>query len=146
MDDKPEDVNQTTMTSSPSPNVEQKNEYAGNARSAALTEPSSTFTLNSARETKKKIKQSRIAAVQGCLYSTSALFTAVWVFLPWVGFKLKVETPTRFFFAFMLNSMATSQGTFNLYIFTRVQYIRLRETNKDWSRWKCIKQCLFSAA
>jgi hypothetical protein len=73
----------------------------------------------------QKVKQSRIAAVQSLLYVCSALFTAVWVFMPWVGNKLEVETQWRFFFAFMVNIVSPSQGLFSLFVFVRLQYLRL---------------------
>ena len=91
------------------------------------------------------IKQSRIAAVQSILYISSALFTAIWIFMPWVGNKLQVHANVRFFFAFMVNIVSPSQGMFNLFIFVRLQFLRLREINTDWSRWKCTKECLFSS-
>jgi hypothetical protein len=107
-----------------------------------------TATLSprhTAKENARKIKNSRKAAVQSSLYLLSALFTAVWIFLPWLGNKLLVEARVRFFFAFMVNIVSPSQGLFNLFIFVRLQYLRLRETNQDWSRWRCVKQCLVSA-
>ena len=95
-------------------------------------------------KTTNTIKHSRIAAVQSTLYVSSALFTAIWIFMPWVGTKLQVNARTRFFFAFMVNIVSPSQGLFNLFIFVRLHYLRLRETKKDWGRWKCVKECLFS--
>jgi hypothetical protein len=92
----------------------------------------------------KKVKQSRIAAVQSLLYVGSALFTAVWVLMPWLGNKLDLAVQWRFFFAFMVNIVSPSQGVFSLFVFVRLQYLRLRETNKDWSRLRCVKECLFS--
>jgi hypothetical protein len=111
--------------------------------------PAITSSLTSrealgARNT-RKVKQSRIAAVQSLLYVCSALFTAVWVFMPWVGNKLEVTAQWRFFFAFMVNIVSPSQGIFSLFVFVRLQYLRLRETNKDWSRLRCVKECLCSS-
>jgi hypothetical protein len=102
--------------------------------------------LNNASDLRRTnaIKHSRIAAVQSILYVSSALFTAIWIFMPWVGNKLQVQSNVRFFFAFMVSIVSPSQGIFNLFIFVRLQYLRLRETNKEWCRWKCVKECLFS--
>jgi hypothetical protein len=72
--------------------------------------------------------------------------TAVWTFIPWVGYKLQVEAPVRFFFAYMANTVAPAQGILNLLIFVRWQYLHLRETKKDWGRFRCFKHCLFSPA
>jgi hypothetical protein len=120
--------------------------HPGNGGSNALTVTSSVTSRKSfgARST-QKVKQSRIAAVQSLLYVCSALFTAVWVFMPWVGNKLNVETQWRFFFAFMVNIVSPSQGIFSLFVFIRLQYLRLRESNKDWSQLRCVKECLFSS-
>ena len=125
--------------------VDVSNTPSTQAMETNVQETSASFSFRNARAKSKNITNSRIAAVQGCLYSFSALFTAVWVFLPWVGFKLQVEAPTRFFFAFMLCLLAGSQGTFNLFIFVRVQYLRLREQNGEWTRLMCIRQCLLSS-
>ena len=95
-------------------------------------------------QNQKSSKNSRVAAVQGTLYITSALFTAFWIFMPWLGYKLQVGSGWRFFFAMMTNIATPSQGIFNLLLFVRIYYLRLRETNPDWSRWKCFKTCLFS--
>jgi hypothetical protein len=92
------------------------------------------------------IKNSRIAAIQSTLYITSALFTAFWIFMPWVSYKLQVRTSWRFFFALMANIASPSQGVFNLFLYVRTQYLRLRETNPEWNRWKCVKTCLFSSS
>jgi hypothetical protein len=93
----------------------------------------------------RSVKKSRIAAVQSGLYVASAFFTAIWIFMPWLGSKLGVQTQWRFFFAFMVNIVSPSQGLFSLFVFVRLQYLRLRESNKDWSRWRCVKLCLFSS-
>jgi hypothetical protein len=93
-----------------------------------------------------RIKQSRTAAVQSSCYVLSSLFTAVWTFMPWVGYKLLVETRVRFFFAFMVNIAVPAQGIFNLFIFVRLHYIHLRETKKEWSRIQCFRHCLFCPA
>ena len=92
------------------------------------------------------IKNSRVAAIQSMLYITSALFTAFWIFMPWVAYKLGLPTSWRFFFALMVNIASPSQGVFNLFLYVRIHYLRLRETNPNWNRWKCVKICLFSSS
>jgi hypothetical protein len=94
----------------------------------------------------QKLKQSRTAAVQSSLYCGSALFTAVWIFLIWLFRYIMVKARVYFFLALMVNIVLPSQGMFNLFIFVRLQYLKLRATNQDWNRLRCIKQCLFSAA
>jgi hypothetical protein len=94
----------------------------------------------------RRLKQSRMAAMQSSCYIVSALFSAVWTFIPWVGYKLQVDAPVRFFFAFMCNTVAPGQGILNLLIFVRLQYLHLRETKKDWGRFRCFKHCLLSSA
>ena len=44
----------------------------------------------------RRIKQSRTAAVQSTCYTLSALFAAVWTFLPWVGYKWNLDVAVRF--------------------------------------------------
>jgi hypothetical protein len=104
---------------------------------------SSARRREAGRVNARRIRQSRTAAVQSSLYLCSALFTAVWIFLPWMGSKLQVEARTRFFFAFMVNIVSPSQGVFNLFIFVRLQYLHLRETKKGWSRMRCVYQTLY---
>ena len=125
---------------------EELKDSGNGADSNTLTVSSSITSRKSigARST-QKVKQSRIAAVQSLLYVCSALFTAVWVFMPWVGTKLQVGAQWRFFFAFMVNIVSPSQGIFSLFVFVRLQYLRLRETNKEWSRLRCVKECLCSS-
>jgi hypothetical protein len=112
------------------------------------TAPKATENINTLAVTTaaQAMKQSRTAAVQSTLYLSFALFSAVWGFLPWVGHELLVDAPVRFFFAFMLNIVTPSQGVFNLFIFVRLQYLHMRERNKDWSRLNCVKHCLQSSA
>ena len=93
-----------------------------------------------------KIKDSRVAGIQSTLYITSALFTAFWILMPWVSHKLQLPSSWRFFFAFMANIASPSQGIFNLLLYVRIPYSRLRATNPDWNRWKCVKICLFSSS
>jgi hypothetical protein len=94
----------------------------------------------------QKLKQSRTAAVQSSLFCGLALFTAVWLFLIWLFRKFMVLIRVYFFMALLVNIVLPSQGIFNLFIFVRLQYLKLRATNQDWNRLRCIKQCLFSAA
>jgi hypothetical protein len=95
-------------------------------------------------EPRRTVKTSRIAAVQCLLYVSTALLTTVWTVMPWIGKKMGVATRVRFFFAFMVNIFNPAQGMFNLIIFMRLQYLRLRATEPEWSRFRCIKFCLFS--
>lgn len=99
---------------------------------------------NASNGSQRSIKTSRIAAVQCLLYVSTALFTAIWSVMPWIGKKLGVATEWRFFFAFMFNIFNPLQGFCNLIIFIRLQYLRLRVTEPDWTRFQCIKFCLFS--
>jgi hypothetical protein len=100
----------------------------------------------------RKMKQSRTAAVQSSLYCGSAFFTTFWWFLIWLignfwvlGIS-SVTTHTFVFLAMMVNIVLPSQGIFNLFIFVRLQYLQLRSNHQDWSRWRCMKQCMFSVA
>jgi hypothetical protein len=100
-----------------------------------------------ANSNQRCLKQSRMAATQSSCYICSVLFLAVWTFFPWVGYKLQVAAPMRFFFAFMTNAVGPAQGFLNLLIFVRLQYVHLRETKKnDWSRIRCFRHSLFSSA
>jgi hypothetical protein len=125
-------------------NLESKSEVI-NGRTDNPTAPPSTSGGRERAANTNSIRKSRIAAVQSSLYVSSAFFTAMWIFMPWVGNKLQVQTHWRFFFAFMVNIVSPSQGLFNLFVFVRLQYLRLRDTNKDWSRLKCVWHCLFSS-
>jgi hypothetical protein len=112
----------------------------GNPNSSAANN-SGTRTPQAARRT---VKTSRIAAVQCLLYVSTALLTTIWTVMPWIGKKMGVSTEARFTFAFLLNIFNPFQGCFNLVIYCRLQYLRLRATEPEWSRWQCIKFCLFS--
>jgi hypothetical protein len=94
----------------------------------------------------KRIQASRIAAVQCGLYCFFALFAAIFGFLPWVGWKIGAPTKVRVSYTFMSGVFPHLQGFFNLFIFVRLQYNHLRETEKEWSRLKCIIHCLTSPA
>jgi hypothetical protein len=95
---------------------------------------------------RKRIQASRIAAVQSGLYCFSTLFTAIWIFMPWLGWKIGSPTKVRVWYTFMACVVPNLQGLFNLFIFVRLQYNHLRETEKEWSRLKCIIHCLTSPA
>lgn len=90
------------------------------------------------------IPNSRIAAVQSSLYVASAFFTAIWIFLNWLAIRMGVSLEWKFFFAFMTSIVSPSQGVFNLFVFIRLQYLRLRRRESSWSRRRCIMHCLFS--
>jgi hypothetical protein len=137
-----------TESSDPAPgNKIKETKCPGNQQGSNTPTVTSSWTSRKAVavQNTKKVKQSRIAAIQSLLYVGSALFTAVWVLMPWLGNVLGVSTQWRFFFAFMVNIVTPSQGVFSLFVFVRLQYLRLRETNKGWSRLRCVKECLFSA-
>jgi hypothetical protein len=121
------------------------NDHTAEINNSSNASLSMSSRKSEAMKRKQNIKQSRIAAVQGLLYVGSALATAVWVFMPWVGTQLRVNAQWRFFFAFMVNIASPSQGVFSLFIYVRLHYLKLRETNNDWSRLKCVKECLFSS-
>jgi hypothetical protein len=121
-----------------SQNVLSRDDFSGSTRCS--------YRRRQTQINERRVKQSRTAAIQSSCYIVSALFTAIWTFLPWVGLKLMVEAPTRLFLATMVNTVTPSQGIFNLFIFVRLQYVHLRETKKDWSRFRCFKHCLSSPA
>ena len=87
--------------------------------------------------------KSRIAAYQSFLYCTATFFVAVWVFLPWVSERVEANRNTLYFFSVMTNLINPSQGIFNLFIYVRLEYIRLR-TKEKFSRYESFKICLFS--
>jgi hypothetical protein len=94
----------------------------------------------------RRVRASRVAAVQSGLYCFATFMTAVWVFVPWLGWKIGSPTKIRVFYAFMSGFVAHLQGVFNLYIFVRLQFNRIRETERDWSWLKCVVHCLTSPA
>jgi hypothetical protein len=94
----------------------------------------------------RRVRSSRVAAVQSGLYCFATFMTAVWVFVPWLGWKMGSPTKIRVFYAFMSGFVAHIQGVFNLYIFVRLQFNRIRETERDWSWLKCVLHCLSSPA
>ena len=96
------------------------------------------------QQLRTSVRTSRIAAVQCVLYVSTALFTTVWSVMPWIGKKLAVTSKWRFFFAFMFNIFNPMQGFLTLIIFIRLQYLRLRVSEPNWSRIQCIRFCLFS--
>ena len=106
--------------------------------------PNHDVTTHDAPPLRTSVRTSRIAAVQCVLYVSTALFTTVWSVMPWIGKKLMVTSRWRFFFAFMFNIFNPMQGFLTLIIFIRLQYLRLRVTERNWSRIQCIRFCLFS--
>jgi hypothetical protein len=102
---------------------------------------------SSSQRPERRVRASRIAAVQSILYCSTTFFTAMWIFLPWLGNKIdSSNAKSLFIFGVLVNVVAPLQGCFNLYIFVRLQYNRLRLTEPAWSRIKCVQFCLFSPA
>jgi hypothetical protein len=93
-----------------------------------------------------RVRASRVAAVQSGLYCFATFMTAVWAFVPWLGWKIGSPTKIRVFYAFMSGFVAHLQGVFNLYIFVRLQFNRIRQTERDWNWLKCVIHCLTSPA
>jgi hypothetical protein len=87
-------------------------------------------------------KASRTACTQSILYVSTAGFTVVWIFLPFLFYQLDLSNGWLFFSVLMVCAVAPLQGVFNLMIFVRLEYLRLRR--KGFSRLKCIRTCLFS--
>lgn len=98
---------------------------------------------NSSLSWMRKRRLSRTAAFQSLLFCSSTFFVAFWAVMPWIAIKINATKNAIYFFAFMVNIVNPSQGIFNLYIIVRLHYKRLR-TTENWSRLKCIRQCLFS--
>jgi hypothetical protein len=121
--------------------VEQSNEEFRIASPSTQEQPVGSKTR---RRMVAKVNASRAASVQCILYVSSAFFTAIWIWLPWLGSKLGVDLKWRFFFAFMVNIVNPLQGVFNLFVFIRIQYLNLRRTEPEWSRLQCLKVCFFS--
>lgn len=117
---------------------------------AALASPTVDNTLSAsippASELPRRTheKTSRTVFVQSTLYVSTSFFTALWIILPFLGLKIGlVNIYWRYFFAIMVNGLVPLQGLFNLIIYLRLPYLRRRIAEKDWSRWQCIKACLF---
>jgi hypothetical protein len=111
-----------------------------------IQQSSATQSKKTSSFARKRIQASRIAAVQSGLYCFSTLFTAIWIFMPWLGWKIGSPTKVRVWYTFMACVVPNLQGLFNLFIFVRLQYNHLRETEKEWSRLKCVIHCLTSPA
>jgi hypothetical protein len=103
-----------------------------------------TATGNSRRQsaTTQSAKASRTASTQSILYVSSAGFTVVWIFPPFICYKLGLSNDALFYSLLMITAVAPLQGAFNLMIFVRLDYLRLRR--EGFSRLKCIRTCLFS--
>jgi hypothetical protein len=115
--------------------------------STTLESPdSSSVTGNRRRQstTWRSAKTSRTASTQSILYVTSAAFTVVWIFPPFICYKLGLSNDSLFFSLLMIALVAPLQGVFNLMIFVRLEYLRLRASGEDFSRLKCIRSCLFA--
>jgi hypothetical protein len=129
---------------------------SGTTTNQSLTESSTTLespcsstmdltaTRNSRRQsaTKQSAKPSRTASTQSILYVSSAGFTVVWIFPPFICYKLGLSNDWLFASLLMITAVAPLQGVFNLMIFVRLEYLRLRR--EGLSRLKCIRSCLFS--
>jgi hypothetical protein len=94
--------------------------------------------------TGQSAKASRTAATQSILYVSSAGFTVVWIFLPFFFYKLGLPNGWLFFSVLMYSAFAPLQGVFNLMIFVRPEYLRLRGSRRDLGPLQCVRSCLFS--
>jgi hypothetical protein len=108
------------------------------------TSRSVTGSLRRRSVTKQSFKASRTACTQSILYVSAAGFTVVWTFLSILSYHLRLSIHMRFFAAFMVSLFYPMQGVFNLMIYVRLEYLRLRATRRDLGRLKCIRNCLFS--
>jgi hypothetical protein len=117
--------------------------------SATLENPTRSTNLDhSARRcqssARRNAKASRTAATQSILYVSSAGFTVVWIFLPFFFYQLRLPNGWLFFSVLMYSAFAPLQGVFNLMIFVRPEYLRLRTSRRDFSPLRCVRSCLFS--
>jgi hypothetical protein len=118
--------------------------------STAMEDPSSSTNMDHTATASRRrrsatwqsAKGSRTAATQSILYVSTAGFTVVWIFLPFLTYILGLSNAWKFFSVLMLSAFAPLQGVFNLIIFFRLEYLRLRR--EGFSRLKCTKSCLFS--
>jgi hypothetical protein len=114
-------------------------------------QPTSVVVTSSAVNTGKllaaaqqKAKHSRVAACQSTLYCCATLVPFLVLSLPWFGTMFHASPYTATVFLFLLQYLLPTQGIFNLLIYMRPPYKRLRETKPEWSRTKCFRICLFS--
>jgi hypothetical protein len=105
---------------------------------------SATGHLRRQSATQRSTKASRTACTQSILYVSAAGFTIVWTFLSVLSYHLRLSTAMRFFAVLMVSLFYPMQGVFNLMIYVRLEYLRLRASRRDLSRIKCIRSCLFS--
>jgi hypothetical protein len=115
--------------------------------STAMEHPGSREDTSSRRRQSaswQSAKASRTAATQSILYVSSAGFTVVWIFLPFFFYKLGLPNGWLFFAVLTYSAFAPMQGVFNLMIFVRPEYLRLRGSRRDFSRLQCVRSCLFS--
>lgn len=97
------------------------------------------------RQPVHQVKASRVAGVQCMLYCLASSMTAIWAVLPWAAYKLNAPAAIKVAFAFIFVFVGHFQGVFNLIIFVRLQYNKLRE-DKTMSRLQCVSYCLTSPA
>lgn len=88
---------------------------------------------------------SRSVLFQNILYVSFSFFTAIWMFMPWLGLKLQVSAGWRLFFAFMVNIFLPFQGFINLVIYVRPRYLKLYTDNPEWSFLKAVGKSLVQA-
>jgi hypothetical protein len=104
----------------------------------------SSSPRNVAAVVQRKAKTSRLAAQQSTLYCCATLVPALVICLPWFGAEMGLSQRAQLVLAFLLQYLLATQGIFNLLIYIRPSYKRLRESQPDWRPVHCLRVCLFS--
>jgi hypothetical protein len=119
---------------------------SSSALDAESTMPKNIGIMRKSSKVARKSKTSRLAAVQSTLFCSATFVPAFVLCVPWLGFKIgDPSARANLVFAFLLQYLLATQGIFNLLIYIRPSYNRLRKNTSEWSRSKCLWACLFSS-
>ena len=96
-----------------------------------------------------KMKASRTALRQSILYVATSFSAVIWTTLPFIYLQIEGQKEwPGYLFAITVNGIVPLQGFFVLIIFVRLDYLRRRQIieadGRTKSRWRCIRECLFS--
>jgi hypothetical protein len=128
--------NNETSCGTPSPAFDAEATMPSNKSNIGITRKSSNVV--------RKAKASRLAALQSTLYCCATFVPALVLVVPWLAFHMGLSS-AYLVFLFMFQYLMATQGIFNLLIYIRLPYNRLRKTTSEWSRSKCLWTCLFSS-
>jgi hypothetical protein len=130
-------IHQTNPDSARAPSL-----YNSNNRTSYSTRRRSSIVST----TSKAKKASQVAAWQSTLYCAAVLVPTIVISLPWFAPIMGASDGGQMVCNVLVQYLLATQGIFNLFIYIRPAYKRLRESaDNSWSRLQCLSISLFSS-